>query len=152
MNQKYVVQLSEIERAALEKVISSGQAPARLLTRARILLKSDSSPGRRAWSYEQLQAAFDVSEVTIADVRRRYVMGGLAAALQRKKPAREYQYSLDGEGEAHLIAIACSSAPEGRERWTLKLLQQEMIKRQHVKTISHETIRTVLKKMNLSLG
>jgi hypothetical protein len=59
---------------------------------------------------------------------------------------------LDGEGEAHLIAIACSPAPEGRERWTLKLLQREMIKRQHVRTISHETIRTVLKKMNLSLG
>jgi hypothetical protein len=76
----------------------------------------------------------------------------LEAALQRKKPDREYEQIVDGEAEAHLIAMACSQPPEGQARWTLRLLQSEMIKRSYVDEVSHETIRAALKKTNLNLG
>ena len=113
------------------------------------MLKSDQ---KTKWSYEQISEAFDVSAVTIAKVRKSFTEQGLEAALQRKKPDREYEHIVDGEAEAHLIAIACSEAPEGRVRWTLRLLQTEMIKRNYVDEVSHETIRAALKKTNLSLG
>jgi hypothetical protein len=73
-------------------------------------------------------------------------------ALNRKKPEREYQRCLDGEAEAHLMALACSEAPEGYERWTLRLLQERFVKLEIVDSVSHETIRTTLKKKKLSLG
>ena len=152
MNQRYFVKLSEEQRQHLEKLISSGTSPARKLTRARILLKSDCSEAGPNWSYEQIMEAFDVSNVTISDVRRRFVEGGLEAALNRKAPDREYEHSLDGEAEAHLIAMACSQPPEGQKRWTLRLLQQAMVRRAYVQTVSHETIRMTLKKRKLSLG
>jgi hypothetical protein len=69
-----------------------------------------------------------------------------------KKPEREYEHRLDGEAEAHLIAIACSEPPEGREHWTLRMLQREMVRRKYVVTVSHETVRTALKKTNSSHG
>lgn len=152
MYYKYVVKLNDEQRQHLEKLISSGTSPARLLTRARILLKADQSENGPNWSYEKTAEALDVSEMLIRDVRKRFVEAGLEAAIQRKKPDREYEHSLDGEAEAHLIALACGDPPEGAERWTLRLLQKEMQKRQYVQTVSHETIRTTLKKRRLSLG
>lgn len=152
MYTKYVVELTDEHKQHLEKLISSGTSPARMLTRARILLKSDQSMNGPNWSYEKIAEAFGVSEMLIRDVRRRFAEGGLEAAIQRKKPAREYEHRLDGEAEAHLIALACGDPPEGEKRWTLRLLKKEMQKRQYVQTVSHETIRTTLKKKNLSLG
>ncbi len=73
-------------------------------------------------------------------------------AIERKKPEREYEHRLDGEAEAHLIAIACSTPPEGRERWTLRLLKRELVKRKYVVRVSHETVRAALKKTNSSRG
>jgi transposase len=142
----YKVHLSYAERTALEKLISSGVAPARKLTRARILLKVDEGLSKTA-----ISQALDVTNATVTNVCRTFQTQRLAA-IERKKPNREYEHSLDGEAEAHLIAIACSEPPEGRERWTLRLLQREMIKRHHVDEVSHETVRTALKKMNSSLG
>ena len=142
----YRVQLSYVERTELEKLISSGVAPARKLTRARILLKVD-----EGFSKTFISQALDVTNATVTNVCRSFQTQRLAA-IERKKPNREYEHSLDGEAEAHLIAIACSEPPEGRERWTLRLLQREMIKRHHVDEVSHETVRTALKKMNSSLG
>jgi len=152
VNRKYDVMLTTEQRQHLEKLISSGTAPARALTRARILLKSDASPGAPHWSYDQICTALDVSPVTVAAARRVFVQQGLEAALHRKKPEREYEHCLDGEAEAHLIALACSQAPEGHERWTLRLLAQKMVTLQHVDSVSYETVRQVLKKTNSSLG
>jgi hypothetical protein len=90
--------------------------------------------------------------VTIAKARKTFVERGLEAALHRKKPDREYEHSLDGEAEAHLIALACSEPPTGREHWSLRLLQNRFVKLGYVDSISHETIRRALKKKNLSLG
>jgi hypothetical protein len=149
MNTKYVVVLNEEQRQHLEKITSSGKVPARQMKRAQILLKSDLQTN---WSYEQIMEAFDVSAVTVAAVRRAFVEQGLEATLQRKKPDREYEHILDGEGEAHLIALACSEPPAGRAKWSLRLLQDRFVKRGHVDTISYETIRRVLKKTNSSLG
>lgn len=152
MNRKYEVQLTESERYQLKQLISSGTAPARKVRRAHILLKSDSSAGGLNWTYQEIREAFEVSDMTISRTRRRYVEGGLETALERKMPNREYERRLDGEGEAHLIALACSEPPEGHERWTLRLLKKRMIELEYVENIAHETIRTTLKKTNLSLG
>jgi transposase len=152
MNQKYVVKLTDEQKQHLEKLITSGTSPARMLTRARILLKSDQSENAPSWSYEKIVEAFDVSEMLIRDVRKRFAEAGFKAALQRKKPDREYEHSLDGEAEAHLIALACSQPPEGQKRWTLRLLKRAMQERMYVQMVSHETIRTTLKKRRLSLG
>jgi hypothetical protein len=152
VNRKYVVKLNDEQREHLEKLISSGTAAARTITHARILLKSDSSEGAPNWTYAAIMTALDVSEVTIAHVRKAFVEQGLAAALSRKKPDRVYPHLLDGEGEAHLTALACSQAPDGRDRWTLRLLAEKMVQLEYVEAISHETIRTALKKTNSSRG
>jgi len=149
MNTKYKVVLNEEQRQQLEKITSSGNVPARQMKRAQILLKSDVQSN---WSYEWIMEAFDVSAVTIAAVRKAFVEQGLEVALQRKKPDREYEHRLDGEGEAHLIALACSEPPSGRKRWSLRLLQDRFVKLGHVDEISYETIRRVLKKTNSNPG
>ncbi len=149
MNTKYKVVLKEEQRQHLEKLTSSGTISARQLRRAQILLKSDVQAN---WSYEQIMEAFDVSAVTIAAVRKAFVEQGLEVALQRKKPDREYEHVLDGEGEAHLIALTCSEPPSGRKRWSLRLLRDRFVKLGHVDEISYETIRRALKKTNSSPG
>jgi hypothetical protein len=152
MNQKYYIELTDEERQHLEKLTSSGIAPARSVTRAHILLKSDSSATGSKWKYEQICIAFNVTPVTVMNVRKSFVEKGLDATLYRKKPDREYQHALDGEAEAHLIALACSAPPEGRKAWTLRLLRDRFVRLGHVDSVSHETIRTTLKKMNSSRG
>lgn len=152
MNQKYVVKLSKSEREQLEKMLTSGTESARTMTRARILLKSDSSEGGAKWTYEQTCAAFDVTQVTVSKVRKAYVEQGLEGAIRRKKPDREYLPRLDGEAEARLVALACSAPPDEQARWTLRLLQEKMVKLEIVESVSHETVRKTLKKMSLSLG
>lgn len=152
MYQKYFVKLTSEERLNLEKLVSSGSAPARKLRRASILLKSDCSEGGPNWTGEAICAAFDVNSVTVTNVRKAFVEGGLEKALNRKKPNREYLHRLDGSAEAHLMALACSEAPEGYDRWTLRLLQERFVKLEIVESVSHETIRTTLKKKKLNLG
>jgi transposase len=143
---RYKVQLTQAERVELQKLIASGVAPARKLARARTLLKVD-----EGLTKAEISRVLDVTNNTVTNVCRSFQVQRLDA-IERKKPDREYEHSLDGEAEAHLIAIACSTPPEGRERWTLRLLQSEMVKRNYVDDVSHETIRTALKKTNLSLG
>jgi transposase len=143
---RYKVELTQEERRQLEKLISSGIAPARKLTRARILLQVDAGLRKT-----EISRALEVTLNTVTHVCRSFQNQRLAA-IERKKPERAYEHSLDGEAEAHLIALACSAAPAGRARWSLRLLQAEMIQRHYVEEVSHETIRTALKKTNLSLG
>jgi transposase len=152
MNRKYEVKLREDERQQLHKLTSAGTAPARKLTRAHILLKSDSNEGAPNWSYQDMCKAFDVSEVTIARVRRDFAQGGVEGALERHESSRVYTRRLDGEAEARLITLACSESPDGRSRWTLRLLQEKLVELEIVESVSHETVRATLKKTNSSLG
>jgi hypothetical protein len=152
MKQKYVVKLTETERSQLKELISSGEASARQIRRAYILLKSDSSAGGPNWNYQAICDAYEVSAPTVYNVRKNYTTGGLKRAILRKKPDREYKRRLDGEGEAHLIALACSEPPNGYGSWSLRLLQDRMIRLEIVENISHETIRQTLKKTSSNLG
>jgi hypothetical protein len=152
MYQKYLIKLTHEERAELEQLLKSGVASARTLTHAHILLKSDCGKEGPNWTYGKICDAYNVVPNTITNVRKRYVDEGLVVALNRKKPDREYKHSLDGEAEAHLVAMVCGQPPEGKNRWNLRLLQKKMVELAYTDAVSHETIRTTLKKMNLSLG
>jgi transposase len=149
---KYHVTLTEAERSVLRDLLSAGKAPARTLTHARILLKADESGESPAWSDEAIRKALDVGLSTVMRVRQRFVEEGLEAALERHKPRRDYGHLVDGECEAHLVALACSAPPVGHQRWTLRLLADKLVELEHIDSISYETVRQVLKKTNLSLG
>ncbi len=149
---KYRVTLTDDERSVLRDLLSAGKTAARTLTHARILLKADESSDGPAWSDEAIRKAFDVGLSTVARVRERFVEEGLEAALERRKPRRDYDHLVDGECEAHLVALACSAPPAGHQRWTLRLLADKMVECEYIDGISHETVRQVLKKTNLSLG
>jgi hypothetical protein len=116
----YPVTLTDAERMELHQLIGAGTAPARKLTRARILLKADQSPAGPAWVDDAIAEALEMSQPSVARVRKRYVLEGLTAALSRRPPRREYRRKLDGAQEAQLIALACSEPPAGRARWTLQ--------------------------------
>ena len=145
MNKRFVVRLSVEEREQLEAIVAKGKAAARKLTRARILLKADGSDHGPAWSDEEISRALDLATITVHRVRRDFVEGGLDGALVRR-PLPRRPRMLDGEQEAHLIALACGSPPAGRRRWTLRLLADQMVELGHIDTVSHETIRRTLKK------
>jgi hypothetical protein len=142
----YRVAWSEEQRAELRGLVGSGAAPARMLTRARILLKADHGEGGPGWADAAIAGALDVDPSTVQRVRRRFVQEGLTAALERKRPDRVYERALDGKQEAKLIALACSDAPDGADRWSLRLLADELVRLEVVEAISHETVRQTLKK------
>jgi transposase len=150
MPKKYIVRLSEEERIKLEKLISSGSGAARKLNHARILLKADADGEN--WIDEQIRVALNTSLSTIERVREAFVEEGVEAALNRKRPRKTRERKLDGVQEAHLIALACAPSPEGRKRWTLRLLADKMVELEYIDTLSYETVRQILKKTNLSLG
>ena len=152
MKKKYIVTLTQEERQKLQTIFSKGRAAVRKLTHARILLKADAGEDGPAWNDDAIAEGMEVGRATVERVRKRFVEEGFEAALDRRKPCRQYQRKLDGDREAHLIALACSQAPEGRSRWTLRLLADRMVQLEQVDHLSHETVRQVLKKTNLSLG
>jgi transposase len=141
---KYIVKLAKEERADLSKLIAQGEASARKLTHARILLKADSSEDGPDWTDEAISEALEVGTATVERVRQRLVEEGMAAALNRHRPHTPRLRKLDGEQEAHLIALACSQPEEGQERWTLQLLADKLVHLQVVESISRETVRQVL--------
>jgi transposase len=148
MNKKYIVTLSDEERQRLETLVSQGKAAARKIQRAWILLKADATPAGPAWSDEQIREAFTVSLVTIYRVRQEFVEQGFEAVLTRAPKSRHRQRKLDGEQEAHLIALACSQPPPGRRRWTLRLLADKLVQLGHIDRVAAETVRQTLKKTN----
>jgi hypothetical protein len=115
VRKRHIVVLSEEERARLYTMIGRGIAPAGALTHARILLKANQGEAGPGWTDAAIGAALEVNPATVARVRMKYVAAGLDAAVYRKPPAREYRRRLDGEQEAHLVALACSAPPEGRK-------------------------------------
>jgi transposase len=139
MAKRYIVTLTTTEREMLRTMIGSGTKRARKLTRARILLKAD-----EGWKDADIRRALDVGMATIERVRQRFVLEGLEAALNPRRPKREYSRKFDGEQEAHLIALACSSPPEGHGHWSLRLLADKVVQLKIIDRVSHETIRQVL--------
>jgi len=152
MRKRYTVRLSEGERARLRTLIGQGTGPARALTHARILLKASQGEAGPGWSDAAIAAALEVSPATVARVRMRYVAAGLDAAVYRKAPRREYPRRLDGEQEARLVTLACSAPPEGRKRWTLRLLADRLVALEVVESVSYETVRQALKQTASSRG
>jgi len=144
---KYVVRLSQEERSVLKRLISSGKGPARMFTRARILLKADQEGDGPAWSDEKICEALEVTVQTVEKVRRQLVEEGFDAVLCRRKYTQKVsRRKIDGDAEAHLIALSCSKAPEGRSAWTLRLLADKMVELGYLESISHEAVRQTLKK------
>jgi transposase len=146
----YRVVLTAAQRAELRGLVGAGVAPARLLTRARILLKADHGEGGPGWSDAAIAAALDVNASTVLRVRRQFVAEGLAATLARKRPDRVYERRLDGAQEAKLVAVACSAPPDGHAQWSLRLLADELVRLEVVEAVSHETVRQTLKKTTSS--
>jgi transposase len=150
---RYKVTLEAEERQQLQDLIAAGQAAARKLAHARILLKADAAGGGPAWPDHRIADALEVSTATVERVRQRFVEQGFDAALDRKpreRPAREIK--LDGRAEAQLIALACSAPPEGRATWTMQLLADKLVELDVVSSISDETVRLALKKTRSSPG
>ena len=152
MAKKYIVTLSEEERRQLSALCSKGKISARKLTHAAILLAADTSEHGPALTDQEIAAALGVSLSTVFRIRQRVVEHGIEAALERKESGRTYARRLDGVAEAHLVAIACSAPPDGRVRWTLRLLADRLVQLSIVETVSVETVRGTLKKTNSSRG
>ena len=142
-NKKYVVRLTAQERSRLETMVKKGRAAAYKIKHANILLAADLAGP--AWPDQRIAQAFSCHPRTVENVRRQ----GLEAALQRKAQVRPpRQRKLDGKGKARLIALACSQPPKGRDRWTLKLLADHLVRLEVVDSISDQTVRRTLKKTN----
>jgi len=147
MSQKYNVRLTEEERKELVALVTKGKGIAYRIKHAHILLKADVDGPN--WSDEAIAEAFAVHVNTPRNIRQRFVDQGLQAALGRKpriRPGR--QQVLDGNGEAHLIAMTRSQPPEGYNHWSLRLLADKLVELEIVETISYETVRRTLKKTN----
>jgi transposase len=147
---KFVVRLNDAERQSLQDLLAGKRVAADKILRARILLKADvDGPG---WSDPEIAEAFNVGVSTVHRLRQRLVEEGLDAALVRRPSTQQRTKKINGATEAHLIAIACGSPPEGRAGWTLQLLADKLVELQLVDSISGETVRKTLKKTSLSPG
>jgi transposase len=152
MKKLYRVKLLAEERVQLEGLLSKGKAAARTLMHARILLKADEGVAGPRLSDDQIAEAVEVNRSTVERVRMRCVEEGVEAAL-RPRPSRQlHPRKLDGVQEAHLVALACSPAPKGRNRWSLRLLADKLVELEVVDDVSYETVRRTLKKTNSSRG
>jgi hypothetical protein len=145
MRKQHLVRLTAAERATLHHLLASGRAPARRLTRARILLKADQGPDGPAWPDARIVLAVEVSRPTVERVRKRFAQGGLEAALEHRPPRATKPRKLDGAQEAHLVALTCGAPPAGQQRWSLRLLAAKLVELRVVDTVSHETVRQILK-------
>ena len=146
-NKRYVVRLERSERERLQRIVSVGKGAARKLTHARVLLQADQSTEGPGWTDERIAEGLSVTTRTIEQIRQRFVEEGLESALERKKRCRPaVEPLLDGAKEARLIAVSCSKPPEGRRRWTLRLLADRLVELNIVDSISYETVRRTLKK------
>ena len=144
---KYVVRLSAVERARLDELIRRGKGPARLMTKARILLKADVSEAGEGWSDSWIAQALDTSIPNIERTRRQLVEEGFDAVLARKtNPNSARRRIFDGVAEAKLIALTCGPAPAGYAKWSLRLLERQVVELQIVESASDNTIGRTLKK------
>ena len=146
-NKRYVVRLEDQERERVQRLVSVGRGAARKLTHARVLLQADQSDAGPGWTDEQIAEGLGIASRSIERIRKRFVEDGLDSALARKKQSRpSKERLLDGAKEAKLIAVCCSRPPQGRRRWTLRLLADRLVELNIVDSISYETVRRTLKK------
>ena len=148
MVKKYRVELTVEEQEELKALVSRDRGAAYKQTHARILLLSDENQAEGPMMDQEIARVLQVGTATVERVRRRCVEEGVAAALGRKEQLNRRRKKLDGQGEAHLIALACSPPPEGRVSWTLQLLADGLVEGEIVESISDETVRRTLKKTN----
>ena len=146
----YKVTLTEEECEELKKITSKGKHSSQKVINALILLNSDQGPcsSAKKSTNKQIAKILNISERKVERVRKRFVDEGLEAALNGKSSLRVYEKKIDGDAEAHLIAMSCSQPPEGFARWSLRLLADEVVKLEYLDSVSHETVRKVLKKTN----
>ncbi len=149
---KYVVTPAAEQRQDLADLIAAGKAAAGKLAHARILLQADEANRAPARTDEEVASALDTSTRTVERVRRRFVEEGVESALLPKPTKRVYARALDGAQEAHLIALACSSPPDGKKRWTLRLLAERVVELAYAEAVSHEAVRRTLQKTRSSPG
>jgi transposase len=152
MSPRYSVTLTELERTELEALTRCGKTRSKKFIHARALLLCNAGTHGPGWTVADTAAALGVTSRTIEHLKKRFVEEGLEAALERKpreKPPREVRF--DGAFEARLISMACSDAPEGRRRWTVRLLAEKVVELNIAPYVSHMTVQRVLKKTNLSL-
>jgi hypothetical protein len=143
----YKVTLSEDERRLLEEITTRGKHSSQKVLNALILLGCDEGPFQeQKQTGQQLADVLPVSLRKIDRIKRRFVEEGLEVALEKRKPDRQYEKKVDGDFEAHLVALSCSEPPEGHARWSLRLLADKMVELEYVDSVSHETVRRVLKK------
>jgi len=148
----YRVTLTTEEREELTALVNKGKGQARRLRRARILLMADEAQENGGWKDADIAKALGAHTRTVERTRENCVDRGIEAALNHTRPKKTRPKVLDGAAEARLAQLACSQAPDGHERWSLQMLADKLIELEVVETISRETVRTTLKKMNLSLG
>ena len=148
MNKKYNVRLTDDEQSTLKTIISKGKRSAKIIFRANVLLKSDLNNPEGSWTDDAIRHAFGGSIKSIERVRKSLVLNGFECALYQGQKRQPRRRKLDGEQEAHLIAVSCSVPPLGRKRWTLRMLATRMIELEYVESVSHETVRKTLKKTN----
>ncbi len=150
---KYIVTLTEDERAQLEELISKGKHRSQKVLNALILLGCDEGEFQTQRSInEEIARVLNVSMRKIDRLKRRFVEEGLEIALTGRKGSRVYDRKMDGDFEAHLIALSCSEPPEGFSRWSLRLLADRVVELEYIDSVSHETVRSILKKTNSSPG
>lgn len=152
MSKKYLVELTTEERKDLQKIVTTGKAAAKKIKHANIFLKADSGKHGPAWTDERIAEAFGVNVRTIERMRKRLAEHGLEDALQHVRDPNGSRRRLDGDAEAKLTTIACSKPPDGRKRWTVRLLADKLVELEIVDSIGRETVRMTLKKTRLSLG
>ena len=146
---RYAVDLTDAERAELREIISKNKAKRSTVINAYILLKADRTSG---WTNADIAAAYEVSTKKVEQLKKRFVEEGFAAALFRKPVTNAHRRKITGDEEAHLIALCCSQAPEGYERWTLRMLAEKMVELDILDSVSYETVRRTLKKRHLNPG
>lgn len=149
---KYIVRLNDEERANLDALVKTGKVAGYKRLHAQILLMADIGEGGVGWKDDRISQACGVSTRTVERVRQRLVEQGLEAALNRAPKSAHRVRKLDGQGEAHLVALTCSEPPEGRKSWTLQLLADRLVELGQVESISLECVRQTLKKTTSSPG
>jgi len=147
---RYIVTLTEEERQDLQKLVQKGGKGYRI-KHAQILLKLDQRPENTEWTYNRIQSAYSATHTTIAGIAKRFVFEGLEAALGRKKQENHYR-KVTGEIEARICAIACSEPPEGRSRWTMQAIADELIRLEVVEYITDSTVCEIMKKTRSNHG
>lgn len=150
---RYVVTLTEEERNMLSVLASQGSHRSQKILNALLLLACDQGPLQSLRSTnEEISRVLNVSMRKIDRVKKRFVEDGLETTLNGTKGQRFYEKKADGDFEAHLVALSCSEPPEGFSRWSLRLLADRAVELDYIDSVSHETVRRVLKKTRLSLG